>query len=474
MATISKTKNSTQSGFILPLVVVVVIIVALIGAGIVSLGYHSRILSHRNTQHILAVQAAEAGITQALRDMNYTKIKYDGIPEDFLGKPELQQNTDIYLPSAGGAKFNYIIEEITDTLDPSLRYKITSTGEAPPAKKVFVATTKLYSILDFAIFVKKSIYLYPNSIVNAIDSSAGNEILPAQIATNSTDESAVIAKPGSVVNGDVLVGAGGDPDYIVDDSGGKGSITGSLTTLSQVYYFPLVYPPPLPALLAGKTTKITGGSIDCTQNGVYNSIDLPKNGTLEFVKKPSVADPYIIIVIKGDLNMGISSVINANPNANVLIKVRGNMNMDGKSTLNAKALASVVINVMGNITMKSDSGITVVPGNGTKLAIYLYGNWVSQPNAYINNAGFAGNLQIYGYNPVWQQITLYSNNNFHGIIYAPTADLNIYPRDSITGSFMSNNFDLKSKGVVTYDYSSKNISSDALKYFGISRWLREQ
>ena len=66
-----KKKNKMKNnGSALPLVMVAIIILLTMGTALLSMGLNNRIYSMRNTSDIVARCAADAGLTQALYEMN--------------------------------------------------------------------------------------------------------------------------------------------------------------------------------------------------------------------------------------------------------------------------------------------------------------------------------------------------------------------------------------------------------------------
>ena len=393
-------KSDKRKGYVLFFVLVAAIIFVLIGVGQLSLGFNSRLLSHKNTFSMFASQAAQSGIIKTIRNMNNKLAEAKTWNNSFLTSLNV---TDMAMPNMDASSSTQISVDNGKII-------IQSTGISGGITKTYYAQTQIKSVFDYAIFTDKDITLYPNSLISGCNTNTGQTDLPIKMATNSVEEGGVITLNGAYVNGDVAVGVGGDPASVVSS---KGTITGQLTSLDTVMYFPPVYPPALPAKGSIKGAKV----LSAADSGKYDSISL-----------------------------GNSEVIT----------VSGN----------------VVIDVTGTVDMKNGSAI-IVP-NGSSLTLYVKGDIVSYEGADINATGKAADLTIFAYGPDTQTVELKAKNDFHGAVYAPKADVGIKAGGNIYGSFVSERFELKSKSSVIYDYALKDKDQTSSgNYFAITRWWEE-
>ncbi|MHC4467351.1 MAG: hypothetical protein ACYSYW_12460 [Planctomycetota bacterium] len=152
-------------GFALPLVASLVIILVLMGASMLSLGQHARIRSIRATNDIGARAAADAGLVKAVFLMNNKAAD-----EDTWNNKELpSMEEELSLPSSNET-YNFDIDG-----NPAKGFTITSTGFSGLAERKVFATTRMLSIFDYAIAVKKNLVLYPNTEVNGYNSTTGEQ-----------------------------------------------------------------------------------------------------------------------------------------------------------------------------------------------------------------------------------------------------------------------------------------------------------
>ena len=416
-----KKMKKLKSGFALPLVAALVVILILMGASMLSLGQHARIRSIRTTNDIGARAAADAGLVKAVFLMNNKAAD-----EDTWDNKELpSMEGDMLLPNSSET-YNFDIDG-----NPATGFTITSTGFSGLAERKVYATTRMLSVFDYAIAVKKNLVLYPNTEVNGYNSTTGETDLPVQIGTNSVGDDSAIVMNDTHVNGDVFVGPGGDPTEVIKS---RGEITGSTFELGQEIYFPPVSPP---------TDLVKKGAIDLVStsitlqpkdSGIYSNINL-----------------NLLTLTKKEIHDGVIA-----PPANIII--------DG---------GDVVMHVTGDIDLGNSTEIIILPGSS--LTMYVDGNWVTRTFAGVNNLnGIPENFTVYGTGDLGQHLELKAKNEFFGRVYAPDAWIDIKAGGDIYGSFTAHDFDMKSKSVLKYDTElSKKDIDDIGIYFTVSSWREE-
>ncbi|MFC1737776.1 hypothetical protein ACFL1G_01855 [Planctomycetota bacterium] len=292
-------------------------------------------------------------------------------------------------------------------------FNIVSTGESVNAQRKVYSTTMLKSVFNFAVAVQKNLSLYPNSAVTGYNSKSGKKDLKIQIGTNSVGDDSVIVMNGSSVNGDVYVGVGGDPANVIRS---KGTITGETRDMPQEIYFPPVSPP---------------------ESLFYKG----------FIKQSVTIIPFR----SGEysyINLGNSEVIT----------------VDG---------GDVVLYVTGDVDL--GNGAEIVIKAGSSLDVYIDGDWISKEGAEITNEhGLASHFNLFGTGEPGQIIELKAKNEFYGTVYAPDASVGIKAGGDIFGSFVSNDFELKSKSTVYYDTELAEVNIDDIGiYFTVNSWREE-
>lgn len=388
----------------LAFVVSIIVVLVLLGSGLLALGSTSRIKSVRSTSDILARAAADAGLTRCLYLMHQKLVSEEVWDNSTLGdiyasNNRLESSNEYY-------SFNVVG-------DPS-GFTVTSVGRSGLSSRTVVAMTGLRSVFDGATVVKKRVVLYPNSSVVGYNSSSGVGV-PARIGTNSIMANSIVLSSGVIVDGDLLIGVGGDLEEVILNNG---VITGVAGELDSPMYFPEVEAPEVTGPDTDlKVTKSTV-TLDSGDSGRYSSISLSNAGFIE---------------IDGD----------------------------------------VVLYVTGDIDLGNDCEITIK--SGSSLVVYVDGDFEGKNGSSVNNENsLAGDFKLFGTGEFGQTIDLKAKSEFYGAVYAPNASMIVKAGGDIYGSFIGYDFEMKSKGVFHYDeaLSSGGIDDEGV-YFAVNRWREE-
>ncbi|HOK94847.1 MAG TPA: hypothetical protein PK052_02565 [Anaerohalosphaeraceae bacterium] len=402
-----------QTGSVLVLVLVIVMVCFIIGTSVLLLGTQSRMASLDQIQDMEARLAADAGVERAVQEINNAVIAKTW-------------SADL-LPSASGVEmpFSNAIYSVTTTYDSADGYRIASTGIDRNRSRTVRAALRLKGLFDNAIQCRNNIILKSGTVVQSVDSNVSlNPDDCSQkviIGTNSTEACSIILNNNVVVDGDVVVGFGGDVARVIKD---QGAIFDRSYALSSTLDFPQVSPPPL----LGPNTKI---EVKTGEKTIGPGGDFPAGGRFSSVKLGQGATLRVI----GDCTLYIT----------------------------------------GTVDMGQNSEILLDPAYNASLTVYLDGNWISDNNSGINNAiQIPSRFKLYGTGPIGQKIDLKAKTDAFGVIYAPNADLTVYSGGNIYGSFVANNFELKSPANFYYDAALKTVSvTDEGARFVISRWNEE-
>ena len=377
----NKTVKLKNRGDALLLALIAIVLLLTVGTSILSLGLKARVYSIRDASDISARCAADAGLTKALYEMNQ-KLQ----SKSWFGY-ELPCETNTCLSNCD-ATFDYTV-----TGSPS-GYTIRSTGTSGIAQKTVSCILKQQSPFDSAIFSEGSIILHNSGIVDWYNYDSGDANL--KVATNSTKNGSISLKNSSIINGDVTVGPGGEPDDVIDLKGGA-KIEGETSSLTQQRELELPTVPNWLKLLPSGGT-ITDNTV-IYHSGKYSEIDL-KSG-----KKITVVGD-VKLYISGDLILGNSAELEIE--------------------------------------------------EGSSLALFLDGDLESKNSSKINNeTKIPQNLQIYGLEGC-EDMDFKNSSDFYGTIYAPNADIVIHNSVDIYGSTVSNSFDMRSSGKFMYDASLRD------------------
>jgi cytoskeletal protein CcmA (bactofilin family) len=410
MKTGNKHLKTDANGFVLPLVIVLIIVLFFIGGGLLTLGFEARIQALRNTQDIYARAAADAGVAQALLKMNNKILAEPTWDNSTLG---LLAETDVHLPNSN-ADYSFNI-----TGSPATGFTIVSTGTSGIRQRTIYATTRLKSVFDYTVLVKRNLVLYPNTSVIGYNSTTGEVGVPIQIGTASLEDDSIIILNNATVDGDVLVGVGGEPDDIINS---KGVITGITDDLPQIVFFPEIDKPDLSDATPANLT-IKGTTVTITGSGNYDSINLSQQATISGILE---IDGTVQLYVTGDIELGQGCEI-------------------------------------------------VIKNNGSSLELYLVGDMSAKEDAGINNeTTIPGNFKLFGVGSEEQIIELKAKNDFYGAVYAPYADISIKAGGDIFGSFTGDNFEMKSKSVISGDAALLDVDiNDTGVYFAINSWREE-
>lgn len=402
--------SSRKSGSVLVLVLLVVLISFIVGTGLLALGTQSRVASINQVQDMMSRSAADAGLERAVQEIN--------------NAVRAKTWSDSVTPTISNAAlpFSNSIYSVKTAYDATGGYQITSVGTDRNRTRSINATLRLKGLFDNAIQCRDSIILKAGTVVDTIDSTISMD--PADcdekaiIGTNSTDADSIILNMGVEVDGDVVVGVGGDTSTVIKD---LGATMDSRYPMSTSVEFPPVSPPSL----IGPDTSI---GIKKDEKTIGPGGDFPASGRFDNIK------------------------------------------MSQGTTL--RVIGDCTLYITGDVTMGQDSEILLDASTNAKLTIYLDGDWNSDNNSGINNeTSTPSTFALYGTGSVGQEIDIKAKGEFYGVIYAPDADLTMYSGGNIYGSFVTNNFELKNPAEFLYDASLRTITVDEEgARFVINRW----
>ncbi len=372
---------SRNRGAALPLALIAMVLLLTIGTSILSLGLNGRIYSIRNASDISARCAADSGLTKALYEMNQ-KLQ----SKAWFGF-ELPNETSTRLSNCD-ATFDYTVTKVSDG------YLVKATGNSGQAQRTVQCLLRQQSPFDAAIFTDGSIILHNSGEVDWYNYDSDD--VNFKVATNSTSNDSVSLKNSSLINGDVAVGPGSDPDDVIALSSGA-KIEGDTSSMAQERELEL---PTVPLWLQSFPSggPITDNTV-LYHSGKYSEIDLNKS------KKITVVGD-VILYVTGDMILGKSAELEIAENSS--------------------------------------------------LTIYLEGDIESKNSSQINNeTKIPQNLQIYGLEDC-DVMNFKNSSDFYGTIYAPNADIIIHNSVDIYGSIVCNSFDLRSSGKFWYDASLRD------------------
>ncbi len=395
-----KTFCLKRKGSVLSLVVLVAVLLVIVGLGLNWLGMNGRMLAVRSASDVAARSAADTAIDSAIDQLN-EKLRtktWDGILPSVSNQGLLGSD----------ATFDYSVG-----INSGL-YTIQGTGRAGNGVRTVNCTLRLYSPFDFAVFARDSIELKNGTVVDWYNNDADD--WPLQVGTSSTNDDVVILKNGTTINGDVVVGMGGNPDDIINDSGAN--ITGDTYAMS--------YEPELPSIAVPSSLDILASSGDISSTmtvssyGKYDQIDLGNSEVLTI-------DEPVELYITGDIDLGNSAEI----------CIGGPSDTDND--------ASLTIYLAGNVNGSNSSGFNNLTTDAQKLTIYCLDSC--------------------------EDIVFKNSSDFYGAIYAPNASVELKNSADVYGSIIADTFLLKNSATVHYDASlrDRTVNDEAVR-FVVHRW----
>ena len=372
-----------RKGAALPLAMIAVMILLAMGVGLLSLGRTARVYAVRTSSAIAARAAADSGLTMALYEMN-EKLETKSLDNDSLPEAkELLPNSDL--------AFSYTV-----TRDSGGNYIIESTGIAAGSEKVVGCTLEFQGPFDYAIFSRAGMELKSSAKVDWYNYDRDDK--PLKMGTNSIDEGAITLKRSAYINGDVVVGVGGDPDVAVSNNG---KIEGDILVSPEEHELPgITVPDWLQLLPSGGTLEM---DTTISNSAKYSGIDLKNSKKIKI-------DGDVTLYVTGDMILGNSADIEVQKDASLIL--------------------------------------------------YLGGDLESKNSSNINNlAKDAKKLQIYGLDSC-QSMDFKNSSEMYGTIYAPNADVVMHNSNKTYGAIIVKSLEWKSSSELHYDASLRDVDAD--------------
>ena len=389
-----------DAGFAISVVLIAFVILIAIGVGLLNLGLQGRLQAVRAASEISAKCAADSGLTKALYEMN-KKLAVKPWSEGALPSA-----TNEILPNSD-ATFSYTV---TGSVDGG--YIVESVGRYGRAEKIVRSVLHLAGLFEKAVFTQGSMELKNGTLVDSYNNDAedGNML----IGTNSTTAGSLIIKSGVTIEGDIAVGAGGDPSLVIVGESGE-TVTGEIYTMAETYTFTSITVPDALTKLPKSTIIATTKTI--SSDARFDSFDL-STGQVIKIDQP------------------------------------------------------VTIYVSGNVDLKNSAQLQIVDGGS--LTMYVGGSFVSKEGSLLNNLSEdSKKFQIFGLDSC-TSIDLMNGGQFYGTIYAPNANIKFRNSVDVYGSVMGKSFIQMASGALHYNASLSDAGvNDIGAHFEVTRWYEE-
>jgi hypothetical protein len=385
--------NKFRRGSILGLMIVIGLCLAILGWGMLQMGFGARVNSAISVSSITAREAADAGIAKALFEMNSSFPAPPATGTDITGTL-----------SNSEASYSYRVDPCgTD-------YLITSRGFSSRGQRVVYGLTDMTSKYEFGLLVTDTIMLRQGTLVDGYDSTKGfygdeNSKAYVRVGTTSIQPKEITLKNEVDIEGDLLVGVGGDPDVVINETPVGGAHVRARYAMPYQYVWDIKTPPvDLPPgeqivyLPDPNYPYFPKGVFTISQSGVYSNITLDQ-GQLLCIESNTVPKEAVTLHITGDLNLGQGAEL----------RIEGDPFLTDTWT-------PVTIYLAGNINGSQSNGIN----NMTKkpLNFFLYGT---------------------GEDQTWN---LKNGTAFFGVYYGRNADISISAKGGVYGSVTGRSFEL--------------------------------
>jgi hypothetical protein len=311
------------------------------------------------------------------------------------------------------AVFSYSV-----TGDVASGYTISSVGTAGQAQRTVYATLELKGLFERAILTKEYLILKSGTVLDGYNSLDPLDTdFNVDIGTQSTLADSIILNSGVIVEGDIIVGLGGDPNTVIKD---LGATTG--------YQYPAIEEEPLLPIIP---PALTDWGVDITATGETVILDPTKNGQ------------YGNLILASSVTPGILEI-----SGDVVLYLTGNIDLGNSCELVIKDNSSLTVYIDGDIHCRTGSAVNnETPPEDPK------------------------NFQLYGTSETTQYFDIKAKSTWSGVIYAPNADIDLYANADFYGSVVAKNFELKAGGNYHYDEALRKVEiDDEGVRFVVNRW----
>jgi len=286
-------KKSRNRGVTLVLITTIGAIVSILGLAMIHLGYHSRMLAARNVQSVTARCAADAGMADAIFQMQ-KKI----VTEQPWDNTTIPTASNVNLVGAN-SEYSYTISGAWAT-----GYQIDATGTNGPLTRM-THTTLLVGSYWEGIGVRETVDVKVNSSFGVVGPGLPSDMV---IRTNSTKANSIILKSFVTVPGDIVVGPGGDPAVVIEPKDST-VILGECYPATETLVFPDVQPPANMAYMGSLTNGLT---ISTPGRYQFDTINIPNGDILSI-------SAGVVIYVTGKMTL--------NQSAEVIVESTGSLEL---------------------------------------------------------------------------------------------------------------------------------------------------
>lgn len=436
-----KIKNSKR-GMVLVIAVIMVLILALLGIGLLHLGKNARLQAVKDVLQISSRSAADAGIEHAVRymidswDANTNKPAWLALWNDPTvwtnpAVPATPVNYSSVPVSLGGTFGN---ETFTYNIYKGTRpagYQIISIGTAAAVTRIVHSAVVLRSAF-FGIGAKENININVGGNLGTVP--VGDTLLVQTNSITSPPSGGIMLRQGLNVPGDVICGPGGDTDVAIIEKKNV-VITGETDAAEDYIPFPSIYPP---SLTAGSWTVDPN---DPTKASISSSMQL---SSLTVGAPSTVTTLYVT----GDIDIYSTGNVLLSSGANLIVTAGSSLTLYLGSSLDAKNGAYITYE---GVPMNPDPVVD---------------------EALIIEAAKA--ISIKG-TDTCTSVNLYNSGSFYGAVYAPEAAIDIDNGAGFYGAASGRSVNIRNSGVYMYVPSLFDFPDVEVLYMGVKHgsWWEE-
>jgi len=269
--------RSKRKGSALPLAMIAVMLLLAMGIGLLNLGLTARIQAVRASSAVAARAAADSGLEIAMFQMDQQ------LQSKLLDNDNLPQAVRQALPNCD-LLYSYTVEQNDDG-----GYGIECSGMAGGREKVVGCTLEYEGPFEYSLFGQSGFLVHNSGKVDWYNNDEDDA--PMRIGTNSIAAGAITLNSSAYINGDVVVGVGGDPDVAVV-AHDPGDIEGDIFVAPEEHELPEIIVPEWLDLLPSSGTLTNNTSI--SSSAKYSDIDLKSSRTIEIAGD-------VVLYVSGDM-----------------------------------------------------------------------------------------------------------------------------------------------------------------------------
>ncbi|MGI6365605.1 MAG: DUF7305 domain-containing protein [Bacillota bacterium] len=404
-----------QRGSILVVVLVVVFCLSIIGVSLAGLSLNDQRQTVRQQKDAEALYIARGGA--------------EAVAAYILKNPEAapgiiaQGQDEVILEN--GTRF---VVKVSESETGQLR--IESTGYSGNYSEMVALsldyspeklTVPLNPVLDMAVFAEGNINIH--GIIGDGGADASN------IGTNSIKQNSINIKSQGKIYGDVLGGAGGNINEILNNGG---YIRGNTGTLDEERKYLLPIFPDFPAYLPGRGNLTVNGTTTVSASGKYGTISLDKNSELKVATGASESEIEIYV---NKLEIGNSGKITLVGNGKLILYVEDTFDLKNSASINLGGNPNrIIVYYKGTNRIKT--------ANSSVLCGCMYAKTADIDVA--NGGDIAGSIFTGG-----AAVEL-KNSSHVRVVYAPYATVTLHNSGNVDGAIVCWQFDAKNKSRVNY------------------------